>query len=193
MQASVRRAPPQFLPTQYGLALVESQKNLLFIGIAGSDWAVRGRVLAFDVSSGREMWRWYSIPTEARKVRIPGHHARRRPKGSGAFWTSYMLDSATGELFIPLANPAPDYNSQPGVREGVNLYTDSVVVLDAPTGRMKWYHQFAQNDPWDYDIGAAPVLFATPEGKRRITQRANCIGYATALTPKVVAKRTCVS
>jgi alcohol dehydrogenase (cytochrome c) len=143
-------------------------KNLLFIGIAGSDWGVRGRMLAFDVSTGREVWRWYSIPMGSEKGADTWTPREAAAKGGGAFWTSYTLDSATGELFIPVANPAPDYNSQPGVREGVNLHTDSVVVLDASTGRMKWYHQFAQNDPWDYDIGVAPMLLATPEGKRRV-------------------------
>ena len=143
-------------------------KNLLFIGIAGSDWGVRGRMLAFDVASGKEVWRWYSIPMgndEGADSWVPRDAAAR---GGGAFWTTYTLDAQSGELFIPVANPAPDYNTQPDVREGANLYTNSMVVLDARTGRMKWYHQFAPNDHWDYDVGAAPMLFAGPGGERRV-------------------------
>ena len=143
-------------------------KHLLFIGIAGSDFGARGRMLAFDAATGKEVWRWHSIPMGSEPGAETWTPREAAARGGGAFWSSYTLDPATGELFIPVGNPAPDFNTQPGVREGDNLYTDSVVVLDAATGRMKWHHQFARNDPWDYDIGAAPMLYSAPNGKRRV-------------------------
>ena len=142
--------------------------NLLFIGISGSDWGVRGRMLAFDIAGGKELWRWYSVPVGDEKDADSWTPREAAARGGGAFWTSYALDTTKGELFIPVANPAPNYNVQPGVREGVNLYTDSLVVLDAHTGHLKWYHQFAQNDPWDYDVGAAPMLFPGLSGETRV-------------------------
>ncbi len=142
--------------------------GLLFIGIAGSDWGIRGRMMAFDVATGKERWRWHSIPhgnEPGADTWIPRESAAR---GGGGFWTTYTLDTAKGELFIPIGNPAPDFNIDPGVRAGANLYTNSLVVLDAGSGKMKWFHQFGANDPWDYDIGAAPLLYEGPDKKSRV-------------------------
>jgi len=140
----------------------------LFIGIAGSDWGARGRMMAYDIASGKEVWRWYSIPMGTEKGAETWTPRAAAARGGGGFWTSYALDPVKGELFLPVANPSPDYNVQHGVREGANLYTDSLVVLDAASGRLKWYHQFDANDPWDYDVGAAPMLFPGPNGARRV-------------------------
>jgi len=79
-------------------------------------------------------------------------------------WTTYTLDVETGELFVPVGNPAPDY--APDFRPGDNLFTDSVVVLDARTGKLKWFHQFTANDGLDYDFGAAPALYANRKGAK---------------------------
>jgi alcohol dehydrogenase (cytochrome c) len=86
--------------------------------------------------------------------------------GGGALWTTYTLDPAAGELFVPVGNPAPTY--APDWRPGSNLYTDSLVVLDALTGRLKWYHQFESNDGLDYDFGAAPALYSGAQGSKLV-------------------------
>ena len=138
--------------------------GLVFIGAAGGDWGIRGYVLALDALTGREKWRFYTIPMGSE----PGADTWKRPEtathGGGAMWTSYTLDTATGELFVPTGNPAPDY--APDWRPGANLYTNSLVVLDALTGKLKWYHQFESNDGLDYDFGAAPALYTGGTGSK---------------------------
>jgi len=139
-------------------------KGLVFIGTAGSDWGVRGYVLGLDAKTGAEKWRFNTIPTGDE----PGADSWQVPSstvhGGGGLWTTYTLDTKTGELFVPVANPAPDY--RPDERPGANLYTDSLVVLDAMTGKLKWYHQFTSNDGLDYDFGAAPALYTGSDGAK---------------------------
>jgi alcohol dehydrogenase (cytochrome c) len=139
-------------------------KGLVFIGAAGSDQGIRGFVLALDAQSGEERWRFHTIPMGDE----PGAQSWEKPQsaahGGGGMWTSYTLDTTTGELFVPVGNPAPDY--APDSRPGANLYTNSLVVLDALTGKLKWYHQFTPNDGLDYDLGAAPALYTAGTGAR---------------------------
>lgn len=138
----------------------------VFSGVAGSDWGVRGHMMAFDAATGKEKWRFYTIPegsdAGAETWKIPATAQR----GGGAQWTSYTLDPATGEVFIPVANPAPDF--APATRPGSNLYTNSLVVLDANSGQLKWYFQLTPNDGFDWDLGAAPLLYTAPDGSARV-------------------------
>ncbi len=131
--------------------------KLLFIGIAGSDWGIRGRMMAFDLASGREVWRFNTIPMPHE----PGAETWEIPataeSGGGGTWGSYALDAQRGEVFVPVANPAPDF--APSVRPGANLYTNSVVVLDAASGKLKWWYQLGPNDSHDYGLGAGPMLY----------------------------------
>jgi PQQ-dependent dehydrogenase (methanol/ethanol family) len=140
--------------------------GLVFIGAAGSDWGIRGFMLALDASTGNEKWRFYTIPMG----KETGANTWKNPKtalhGGGGLWTTYTLDTERGELFVPVANPSPDY--APDWRPGSNLFTDSLVVLDARSGRLKWYHQFESNDGLDYDLGAAPALYRSADGKERL-------------------------
>jgi len=137
-------------------------KGMLFLGIAGSDWVVRGRMMAFDTATGLEKWRFYTIPEGDE----PGADTWKRsgsvPVGGGGSWSTYTLDPGTGELFIPVGNPAPDL--RPDLREGTNLYTNSLLVLDALTGKLRWYFQMAPSDGLDLDLGAAPALFTGAGG-----------------------------
>jgi alcohol dehydrogenase (cytochrome c) len=139
-------------------------KGLVFIGAAGSDWGIRGFVLGLDAKTGREKWRFHTIPMGDEA----GSETWERPEtalhGGGGLWTTYSLDASTGELFVPVGNPAPDH--APDTRPGTNLYTDSVVVLDALTGKLKWFHQFRANDGLDYDYGAAPALYTSKTGQK---------------------------
>ncbi len=131
--------------------------NLVFTGIAGGDWGIRGRMMAFDAATGREVWRFNTVPMPHE----PGAETWEIPAtmetGGGGTWGSYALDVKRGEVFVPVANPAPDF--APLVRPGDNLYTNSVVVLDAKTGKLKWWYQLGPNDSHDYGLGAAPMLF----------------------------------
>lgn len=138
-------------------------RGMVFAGLAIGDrqW-LRGHVMAFDAATGKERWRFYTIPTGTE----PGADTWDPPSsartGGGGQWSTYTLDPVRGELFVPVGNPAPDF--LPDLREGANLYTNSVVVLDAATGKLKWWFQATPHDAFDHDVGAAPVLYTTRGG-----------------------------
>ncbi|GJG89513.1 alcohol dehydrogenase [Gemmatimonadetes bacterium T265] len=138
----------------------------VFIGLAGGDFGIRGRVMGFDAATGKESWRFYTVPMGREPGAASWHLPATAARGGGATWTSYTLDTAAAELFVPVANPAPDF--APQARPGDNLYTNAVVVLDAHSGALKWYHQLVANDGLDYDLGAAPMLYAASGGGARV-------------------------
>ena len=86
------------------------------------------------------------------------------PISGGGTWTSYTLDSKTGRLYVPGGNPAPDFAI--GAREGDNLFTDSVVVLDAKTGDYKHHFKIVPKDWHDWDVSNPPILIQTMGGKQ---------------------------
>jgi alcohol dehydrogenase (cytochrome c) len=141
-------------------------KGVLYSGISGSDWGTRGRVMAFDVATGRELWRFNTVP----KAGEPGYDSWKIPetaeRGGGGTWSSYTLDTDAAELFVSVGNPAPSFS--PDSRPGDNLYTESVIVLDANTGKLKWHYQFMPNDGLDLDVAAAPVLYRDSAGRKLV-------------------------
>ncbi len=138
-------------------------QGTVIIGTAGGDWGIRGRVMAFDQISGREVWRFYTIPHGDEPGADSWKNADSARYGGGGTWTTYTIDISADEVFVPVGNPAPDL--LPDRRPGENLYTNSLVVLDAATGKMKWYHQLLSNDGQDLDLGAAPVLYYNSKGE----------------------------
>ncbi len=103
----------------------------MFIGLAGGDFGIQGRMLAIDAQSGATLWSFNTVPHpgEFGSATWTGDSWQR---GGGATWTSYSLDEQTGELFVPVDNPAPDLNRS--LRAGDNLFTCSLLVLDAKSG-----------------------------------------------------------
>ena len=140
--------------------------GLVFAGIAGSDWGVRGRMMAFDAVTGREVWRFNTIPVANETGADTWSAGSLAWTGGGGLWTSYTFDSAAGEVLIPVGNPAPDF--APAYRPGSNLFTNSIVALDARTGALKWWYQATPHDGLDYDLSAAPLLYADREGRSRV-------------------------
>ncbi len=136
----------------------------IFAGLAGADWGVRGKMLAFDESDGHVLWSFDLIPEGNEPGASSWGRASTAATGGGSTWTSYALDTDSGELFVPVGNPAPDFSGD--YRPGANLYTDSLVVLDANSGALKWYFQLVPHDQHDYDLGAAPALITTRSGKK---------------------------
>ncbi len=131
--------------------------GLVIVGTSGGEFGIRGRVLAYDAATGREVWRFDTIPM-GREVGADTWGDRKwAPHGGGATWSSFTLDPVTAEVFAPIGNPVPDF--APADRLGANLFTDSALVLDARTGRLRWWYQLEANDDHDHDLAAAPVLF----------------------------------
>lgn len=153
--------------------------NLVFIGTAGGDnKGVKGRMYALDAKTGKIVWEFYLVPkTEGDPTRGPQgatpldmstwKNTSGTPITGGGTWTSYTLDPATGLLYVPGGNPAPDFAVGP--REGENLYSGSIVVLDAKTGAYKNHFKLVPKDWHDWDVSSAPALIQTKGGKRLLS------------------------
>jgi alcohol dehydrogenase (cytochrome c) len=149
--------------------------GLVFIGDAGGDAkGGKGRMYALDARTGKIVWEFFLVPkTEGDPTRGPQGaspldkstwgNAPDFPISGGATWTSYTLDEKAGELYVPVGNPSPAYAIS--VREGEDLYTDSVVVLDAITGAYKRHFKLVRRDWHDWDVASAPALIRTAGGK----------------------------
>jgi alcohol dehydrogenase (cytochrome c) len=131
--------------------------GVVYMAISGSELGVRGRVMAYDAQTGRELWRFNTIPMGNET----GAETWKRPEtaktGGGGVWGSMSLDVTTGELFVPVGNAWPDIDK--AYRPGANLFTDSMVSLDTRTGALRWWHQVTPEDWQDMDLVAAPVLY----------------------------------
>lgn len=148
--------------------------GLVITGTSGSDFGIKGRIVAYDALSGREVWRFTTIPT-GKEVGADTWDARQTAEtGGGGTWSTFALDVITGELFVPVGSPAPSF--APEYRPGANLFSDSMVVLDAITGKLEWWYQLEGNDGHDLDLAAAPMLYSNSEG-RDIAAAAGKDGY----------------
>jgi alcohol dehydrogenase (cytochrome c) len=152
--------------------------GLVFIGNAGGDQTgVTGHVYALDAQDGHMVWKFDVVPDEP-AVRATWPNADRYPISGGAFWTSFALDAERGVLYVPAGNPAPDFDV--AARGGDNLYTNSLIALDAATGRLLGYNQLVKRDEHDWDVNAPPALGVTRAG-RRIVASANKDGLLSVL------------
>ncbi len=123
--------------------------DLVFIGKAGGDWGIRGGMMAFKARDGSPVWRFDLTPTGSETGADTWEQPGTALRGGGAAWVTYALDRETGTLFVPVGNPGPDYNSR--MRPGANLFTISVVAINARTGKLKWWYQLRPNDDHDWD------------------------------------------
>ncbi len=142
-------------------------QGLLIMAAAGGDWGIRGRVMAFDQESGREVWRFNTVPRGKEPGAETWKNVGSARYGGGGSWTTFTLDMAAGEVFVPVGNPTPDFI--PTHRPGENLYADSMLVLDARTGALKWFYQLVSNDGHDLDLGAAPMLYFDGKAEPMVT------------------------
>ena len=137
--------------------------GMVFIGTSGAERACGCIVAALDGESGRVIWTFAVVPTGT----APG--AETWPKdvrvGGGSVWTSLTLDAEAGALYVPTGNPGPDFSG--AYRPGANLYTGSIVVLDAKTGSLRTWYQLVPHDVHDWDQAAAPALITTKQGRKR--------------------------
>jgi alcohol dehydrogenase (cytochrome c) len=137
-------------------------KNLIFIGLAGADWGIKGQVYAYNVKNGKRVWTFNDIPTGNAVGASTWGRAASTATGGGSTWSTITLDRSNGLVYVPIGNPAPDF--APEYRPGANLFTDSVVELNAKTGKLVRWHQQVPNDSHDWDTAAAPILFTTSNG-----------------------------
>ena len=116
---------------------------------------MRGFVAAFDAESGKEAWRFWTIPApgEFGSSSWPGESYKL---GGGTTWMPGTFDPELNTIFWGTSNPAPDFDGGP--RPGDDLYTDCLLALDPDTGKLKWYFQFTPHDLFDYDAVETPVL-----------------------------------
>ncbi len=122
--------------------------DLVYIGIAGGEYGVRGFFDAYRADSGERVWRHYTVPAAGE----PGAETwgnESYESGGAAAWTTGTYDPSTDTLFWTTGNPSPDWNGD--VRPGDNLYADSVLAVDPRTGQRKWHFQFTPHNVWDYD------------------------------------------
>jgi alcohol dehydrogenase (cytochrome c) len=160
----------------------------VFFGLAGSEYGMKGKIMAFAADDGKLLWTFDVIPTGNQPGAETWGNAAATATGGGGTWSSATIDTTTGTLFFPIGNPGPDY--APDYRPGANLYTNSIVALDTQTGNLRWYYQLTPHDFHDWDAAAAPALFTGPQGKPLIAF-AGKNGYLYSLdlaTHQVVTK-----
>ena len=146
------------------------------MGPAGGEFGIRGFLAAFDVATGNEAWRFNLVPGPGE----PGFDTWQGDSwktGGASIWLTGSYDPELNLTYWGVGNPGPDWNGDN--REGDNLYSNSVVALDADTGKLKWHFQFSPHDEFDYDAVQIPVLAdAQWQGQpRKLMYFANRNGY----------------
>ena len=165
----------------YGLHIEEKDNDSplgAVVGVAGR-FGRPGFLAAYDIYSGKQIWQFDTIPKEGwegkftnytddgevlnRNTYIEKETLTQYPNaskyGGGSAWTTPAIDEITDTLFFGTGNPSPQMSSE--TRPGDNLYTVSLIALDANTGKLKWYYQQVPHDIWGYDVASPPLLFHT--------------------------------
>ena len=182
----------------YGLHvdLERDGKYVLSVGgLSGGGHGLRGFISAYDTETGAEIWRWYSTPEtgwqgewrektgygvwlnrdlEAER-RANGTYADTWRYGGGSIYTTPAVDPELGLVYIGTGNPSPQMDDS--TRPGDNLYTVSLVALEADTGKLRWHYQQVPHDRWGYDVASPPVLFDLVEDGKTV----KAVGQASKL------------
>jgi alcohol dehydrogenase (cytochrome c) len=150
--------------------------GLVVAGIAGGEHGTRGFVAAYDPATGKEVWRFWTVP-------LPGEPRSETWQGKGIehggapTWFTGTYDRELDTVYWPTGNPSAEYYGDD--RGGDNLYSDCILALDAKTGKLKWYYQSTPHDLWDWDATETPVVVNTNwEGRpRKLLLHANRNGF----------------
>jgi PQQ-dependent dehydrogenase (methanol/ethanol family) len=127
----------------------------VYIGIGGGELGVRGQFGAYDAATGKEVWKFWTVPGPGER----GHESWEGESwrfGGAPVWTHPAIDPELGTVYVAVGNAGPDNDGTE--RAGDNLFTASIVALDLQTGAYKWHFQEVHHDVWDYDNAASPVL-----------------------------------
>jgi quinohemoprotein ethanol dehydrogenase len=167
-------------------------KGRVFIGNAGSEYAVRGYVSAYDADTGNLIWRAYTVPGDPSKP-FESEAMRRaagtwsgewwKAGGGGSAWDTIVYDPELDFVFFGTGNGSPWYDRLRS--KGDNLYIASIVALRADTGEQVWAYQTTPGDNWDYDA-TQPLMLATltiDGQQRRVLMQANKNGFFYELDP----------
>jgi quinoprotein glucose dehydrogenase len=134
-------------------------KDLIIVGSRLSEAAqsAQGHIRAYDVHTGKQRWIFHTIPQPGE----PGYESWENPEaytyvGGANVWGGFSLDEARGMVFAGTGSATPDFYG--GNRKGNNLYSNSVLALDAATGKLRWHFQTVHHDLWDWDIPTHPIL-----------------------------------
>jgi alcohol dehydrogenase (cytochrome c) len=152
-------------------------KDKVIIGVSGGDFSSRGYVDAYNAQTGERVWHFNTIPMPGQ----PGSESWPNPdvaaRGGGAVWVTGSYDPALNLVYYGTGNPNPDYYGDD--REGDNLYTCSLLALDADTGELRWHFQFTPHDVHDWDSAHVPVQADLKiDGKpRKVIMVANRNGF----------------
>ena len=151
-------------------------KDKVIVGVAGGEYGIRGFIDAYDAQTGKRAWRFYTIPGPGE----PGNNTWAGDSwkiGGAGVWVTGAYDPEQNLLFYGTGNPGPDYHSES--REGDNLYSCSLVALDADTGKLQWHYQFTPHDVHDWDATEVPILAdLTIAGQpRKVVMFANRNGF----------------
>lgn len=155
--------------------------GMVFVGNAGGDnFGVTGRVYALDAATGRQLWRFDTVPDTPAVAATWLKQSADNPPTGGALWTTFSVDTSNGVLYVTTGNAAPDFAE--ALHPGENLYTTAVVALDARSGTLLGYVQPIKNDFHDWDFAAAPALITTRAG-RKLVAAAGKDGYLYGIDP----------
>jgi alcohol dehydrogenase (cytochrome c) len=151
-------------------------ENLVVAGTAGGEQGVRGFLAAYDQATGKEVWRFWTIPARGE----PGSETWDGPgidHGGGPTWLTGSYDPESKTVYWTTGNAGPDFNGDN--RKGDNLYTSSILALDVGTGKLKWHYQATPHDEWDWDAVQPVVLVdADWQGQpRKLLLQANRNGF----------------
>jgi len=127
----------------------------VLVGVSGGELGIRGFIAAFDVDTGKELWRTYTVPKPGEPGSETWPDGEQWKTGGGSVWVTGVYDPETKLTFWGTGNGGPWMGDQ---RPGDNLYTSSVLALDPATGQIKGYHQYHQNDSWDWDEVSPPII-----------------------------------
>ncbi len=184
--------------------------NNVIIGTSGAEYGIRGFVKAYNGATGALVWTWYTIPSPqeggwwgkwskttpegndlhrdiAKEKADSAKNADAWQHGGGSMWMTPAYDTVTRTLYVSIGNPSPDLDGS--IRPGDNLWTESIVALDATTGKFKWGYQEVPHDVWDLDAVSPPVIAMV--GGKKVVVEAGKTGWVYVLdaaTGKLVRK-----
>ncbi|MDX6513388.1 MAG: quinohemoprotein ethanol dehydrogenase [Gaiellaceae bacterium] len=140
--------------------------GLVITGMSGGEYGIRGRVTAFDAKTGREVWRFYTIPGPGAVGHDSWPAGNAWTHGGAPMWQTPSVDPALGLLYFSTGNASPDLDGSK--RAGDNLFSASIVALEVKTGKYRWHYQMVHHDIWDYDAPSPTVLYdVTIDGTTR--------------------------